>query len=60
MPHLYLYPRRHATRLYVCEVHAARLPESEPLTNRDRAIIRARHVDRDRALRAAGRLGPNS
>jgi hypothetical protein len=60
VPHTYLYPRRHTTRLYVCAVHGELHPAAEPLTNRDRAIIRGRRVDRDRLLRAAGRSALDS
>ena len=52
----YKYPTPHATRLYVCAHHAGQVPEAEPLTGRDLAIIRARHKDRRRALEAADRL----
>lgn len=59
VPHTYEGgPRRHTVRLYVCRVHGELHPAAEPLTNRDRAIIRARRADRDAALRRAGR--PNS
>ncbi|MBP2370191.1 hypothetical protein [Pseudonocardia parietis] len=56
MPWRYKYPTPHTTRLYVCAHHAGQTPEAEPLTQKDRAIIRARHTDRRAKLAAAGRL----
>lgn len=55
VPHTYQGPRRHTVRLYVCQFHGEQHPDAEPLTNRDRAIIRVRRADRDAALRRAGR-----
>lgn len=55
VPHRYEYPRPHRTRLYVCAWHGELHPDAEPLTNRDRAIIGARHADRDAQRRRAGR-----
>lgn len=56
VPWRYKYPRPHATRLYVCADHARLTPAAEALTQRDRAIITARHDDRRRALERAARL----
>lgn len=50
VPHRYRYPRPHATRLYVCDIHGRGRADAEPLTDEDRVTIADRHAREDALL----------